>query len=431
MKYEAPYGVSDPNASYINGNPSTGTMGSIPPAASIENPQREVVNFIGASGLTPTDADLNQLAKAVQNGQVTTAIDGGTPNFIAITPTPAIAGLMLGMRIAIKVAHQNTGPVQINTSGLGWVPLVHADQSPLGAWEINPNQLIIAGFDGAKWQLLTGGNGGGLIVMTAPRTVYIDPNIGSDSAYDGTSATVSGTSGPFLTLQHAFNVMATFNQLGYLFTIKCADGNYNTTQMVAAPSPNGTGGVLLKGNSANPYNVKMVNVTAGSTLQLAAGFWTIDGIYFQSTAPSGPDVGVALWAGTGCTVWLDAIAFGAAPAYQCLMQGNGAIIFVGPVHLYGSAQYCLAAFSGGSVGNYPSPLPNLYIHNNLNYSGAFAMTQNNASMNIPYNYIDYTGGTVTGVRYNASGNGVISTGRGASFLPGSLPGVTASGGQYT
>ena len=61
MKYKQPYGVSDPNAAYINGNPSTGTMGSIPPAASIENPQREIVNFINDSGLTPTDADLHQL----------------------------------------------------------------------------------------------------------------------------------------------------------------------------------------------------------------------------------------------------------------------------------------------------------------------------------------------------------------------------------
>ena len=68
MKYEAPYGVSDPNSSYINGNPATGTMGSIPPAASIENPQREIVNLITDAGGTPTDADLHQLARGVQSG---------------------------------------------------------------------------------------------------------------------------------------------------------------------------------------------------------------------------------------------------------------------------------------------------------------------------------------------------------------------------
>ena len=433
MKYNQPYGITDPAAPYINGNPSTGTMGSIPPAASIEYPQREIVNLINDSTLTPDNADLRQLSKAVQNGQVTTAVDGGTSNFIAITPTPPIAALMLGMRIAIKVAHQNTGPVQINTSNLGWVPLVHGDQSPLGAWEINPNQMIIVGFDGAKWQLLTGGNGGGLIVMTAPRTIYIDANIGSDSAYDGTQPTINGTNGPFLTLQHAFNVMATFNQLGYTFQIKAADGSYNTTAPIHAPTPNGSGGVMITGNHANPFAVKMVNVVAGSTLILPAGLWTLDGIYLQSTAPLDADVGTSLWSGTGATIWLEAIAFGNAPVYQCLMQGSGSIAIVGPVHLYGTgAAFFMAAFGGGSIGHYPSPLPDLYIHNSLNYTGAFAMVQNNASMVIPYNSINYIGGAVvTGQKYSASGNGVISTGRGVSYLPGSIAGATASGGQYT
>jgi hypothetical protein len=46
VKYNQPYGITDPDAPYINGNPSTGTMGSIPPAPSIEHPQREIVNVI-------------------------------------------------------------------------------------------------------------------------------------------------------------------------------------------------------------------------------------------------------------------------------------------------------------------------------------------------------------------------------------------------
>ena len=62
MQYNQPYGVSDPNAPYINGNPSTGTMGSIPPAASIEYPQREIVNLITDAEMTPTNSDLHQLA---------------------------------------------------------------------------------------------------------------------------------------------------------------------------------------------------------------------------------------------------------------------------------------------------------------------------------------------------------------------------------
>jgi hypothetical protein len=78
MQYNQPYGVSDPNASYVNGNPSTGTMGSIPPAASIEHDQREVVEVINTANTrgykdfsntacaAPTTADLTQLRKAIE-----------------------------------------------------------------------------------------------------------------------------------------------------------------------------------------------------------------------------------------------------------------------------------------------------------------------------------------------------------------------------
>jgi hypothetical protein len=77
MKYNAPYGVSDPNAPYQNGNPSTGTMGSIPPAWSIEHDQREIVNVIqyaadhglidfnNAICQNPSELDLQQLLKAI------------------------------------------------------------------------------------------------------------------------------------------------------------------------------------------------------------------------------------------------------------------------------------------------------------------------------------------------------------------------------
>ena len=81
MKYNQPYGLSDEttlySVPYINGNPSTGTMGSIPPAASIEHDQREIVaviqwaydhgylDYAGQLCQAPTGADLTQLLKAI------------------------------------------------------------------------------------------------------------------------------------------------------------------------------------------------------------------------------------------------------------------------------------------------------------------------------------------------------------------------------
>ena len=65
MQYTQPFGVTDPNASYVNGNPATGTQGSIPPAAAIEATQREIVNAITQAGLTPDPNNLTQLFQAI------------------------------------------------------------------------------------------------------------------------------------------------------------------------------------------------------------------------------------------------------------------------------------------------------------------------------------------------------------------------------
>ena len=61
MKYVPPLGATDPNASYQDGNPEAGILGSIVPAAAIERPQREILNVLTAAGLTPSDTDLTQL----------------------------------------------------------------------------------------------------------------------------------------------------------------------------------------------------------------------------------------------------------------------------------------------------------------------------------------------------------------------------------
>ena len=77
MKYNQPFGISDPEAAYINGNPATGTMGSIPPASSVEYDQREIVavikyafdkgliDFNNVACASPSNSDLQQLLKAI------------------------------------------------------------------------------------------------------------------------------------------------------------------------------------------------------------------------------------------------------------------------------------------------------------------------------------------------------------------------------
>lgn len=65
MKYNPPVGgaADDP---YVNGVPGV-SQGSIPPAAAIEDVQREIVNVITGAGLTPDENVLTQLLSAIKS----------------------------------------------------------------------------------------------------------------------------------------------------------------------------------------------------------------------------------------------------------------------------------------------------------------------------------------------------------------------------
>lgn len=130
MKYQKPYDQTDPNASYVNGNPSSGIQGSIPPAEAIEQPQREITNAIIAAGLTPSNVDMTQLAQAIGKGSVYFASDTTNTNTYAATVSPAITALSDGMLFEWTITDANTSQtVTVNASGLGAKALVHTDGS--------------------------------------------------------------------------------------------------------------------------------------------------------------------------------------------------------------------------------------------------------------------------------------------------------------
>ena len=113
MDYNQPYGkppeVTWGDTPYINGNPSTGTPGSIPPASSIEYPQRELVNFFKDNNLTPSNSDLHQLSKGVQSGFMHYGVDAGTKNNLQVMMQPAPDAYYDGMFVFVVVAVTNDG----------------------------------------------------------------------------------------------------------------------------------------------------------------------------------------------------------------------------------------------------------------------------------------------------------------------------------
>jgi hypothetical protein len=69
LRYSQPFGTPAPPLGtyprYVNGNPVTGTEGSIPPATAFDEAQVEIVTVISNAGLVPDHADLTQLWQAL------------------------------------------------------------------------------------------------------------------------------------------------------------------------------------------------------------------------------------------------------------------------------------------------------------------------------------------------------------------------------
>ena len=432
MKYNAPYGNSNNDAPYVNGNPSTGTMGSIPPAESIEHPQREIVNFITDSAVTPSGTDLRQMSKAIQSGKVNYCVDAGSPNFLAITPVPALTAYTAGQQFRISVAHGNTGPMQLNVSGLGWKTVIHGDQTAMVGGEVYTGQIIEVSYNGTNWQMTTGGVSGSLVMMTTPRDFYCNSITGDDSLYDGTQATVDAPNahGPFKTLRRALTQMSKFNLSGFPFTIHLADGTYSETTVINAPVPNGSGDVIITGNTATPNLVKLFNSGNGSCITIKSGSYIFDGVCFQATQSTPSDVGVGLNVVGAGLAWLKAVGFYACPNFHMVAASGGSISVFGPIGIYGGAAVAHVAASGnGSIAFWNAPLPTLTIYNPVTFS-AFANAANGGQMAQVYAGI-VNPANVTGNKYLVVANGVIDThGAGVNYLPGTVAGFASTGGQY-
>ena len=430
MKYEAPYGVADPNASYINGNPSTGTMGSIPPAASIENPQREIVNYITACALTPTDADLSQLAKSVQGGRVMFGIDSGAANILSISLVPVPDILTDGMLIRVRVANTNTGPSVLQVNAFGGKGIVHPDQSPMQPGELQVGMYgeFIYDMPHDTFQLIGARSAGGSILL-APRDYYVDGNTGSDSNNGLTPTTA------FLTIQHAFDQLQMINTNGWNITVHIADyQNYaNATCRVIT----GSGIVIVVGNDANPENV-LITSTLASTPALyvtaSAGTYIFHGLKVAATQ----DCGIRVFPNS--TLYMYNMEFGACAQAHYTSFG-------GSIGVWGLAEF-------QAPGSGLTAVPKIYIsgnspvHSDATTGAFFDMhapdlvfrapytigtwaVADSAAVNICY-YNSQTGAPGAGCKkYAATLNGVVNTqGRGASVIPGDTAGTLATGGQF-
>jgi hypothetical protein len=421
MKYNQPYGVSDPNAPYINGNPSTGTMGSIPPAASIEFPQREIVNLITDVSIVPDNADLHQLAKGIQGGKLSFGPEIGSLADFHLTFTPTLLAYVDGMMVRFRALRDAPGPCALRIDALPQKALVKRGGSPIQPYDFGNGDMLECVYDALNNRFMVLGLQP-VSSLHAALDYYINFATGNDITNDGLTAI-----SPFKTINRAINGALSFNQNGYAVNIHCADGA--SFDQVNCPAINGTGRINIYGNVSNPAACTITRnggAASGSCFVVVGPQYYISGFKLSSLVATPDDPGFGIWsAGDGAT-GSGALHFGPCLG-GCMVVSGGHIDADGPFNVSG-ASGCFTNSDGGFLILNNLHPPTIALAAGASFTSAFAIAGRGGVNSTRFSGIT---GTATGKKYLATGNGVVdSGGQSVSFYPGDVAGTFATGGQY-
>lgn len=445
MKYNQPFDQpAAPNAPYINGNPATGLQGSIPPAAAIEYPQRELVALIAAAGgvaiaggataLTPDNADLAQVKKTIQmidvfNTQKISLNHGNASQWSATIPTLPQMPPPLGTAIWFAPQFDSVpGGTVFSVNGSSFAPVTFMDFSPVAVGDIQSTAWLLLFFDSVRWLITAGSTrrSGSIPILTKNVDWYVNGGTGDDT-WDGTQAS-HGTAlvGPFKTIQRALTEVAKYNMNGYNQYIHIADGAY--TGPCILDIPNGQGRIYLIGNGANPNACQVSTSGANQCVMLQrGGQYDVEGFRYTATGSGASDG----FANNGGQTNIRNCRFGPCTRAHMSSAWNGALNLDGgtfTIEAGGNTQAHFLPTNVSSISRNPFAFPSLNILGAMTVT-AFCSASNAGLLQIEYTSI--TGaGNVTGSRYSAVGNSIIDhAGHGTSYLPGTSPGTVATGGQ--
>lgn len=431
MQYNQPYGVTDTNAPYINGNPAAGIRGSIPPAASIEYPQRELVNFITDAGIVPDNGDLHQTAKSVQSGWVIRGIDQGAVNVLSIALTPPLTGYIDGMHVWVRVAHNNTGPAVLSINGLVGCNIVRR-----GGGILQPGDLLADFYSllvyngphnnfelyGASYAPATG-----VPVLGANSNLYVNAATGSDTLYDGTTPGIAAPHGPFKTINRAMQETFKYGPSVYTMTINVAAGTYpEAVQVPLVLGPT----VIIQGAGITQTFVTGAN-NAHTFSVINQNRMVIHDLCVSTGTGTGPPC--AFSAGGGGKIITSNTASRGFIWY--IFEAYGGYLTAG-THTFnaGSSAYTIwSTFFGGFFSMAQNAVFTFAGAFTITNSGASVIASANGTLEVPVpGAPTFPGaGFVAGMKYNISLNGcVVTQGSGVSYFPGTIAGIVGSGGVY-
>jgi hypothetical protein len=432
MEYNAPYGEADPNAPYVNGNPTTGTRGSIPPAASIEYPQRELVNFITDAGLVPDNGDLHQLGRSVQTGHVIYGVDSGAANILSIALTPPLVAYIDGMHVLVRVAASNTGPAVLSINGLAGKNIIRRGGAALQPGDLPGTYMALLVYNGPHGNFeLYGASfapASFVPILSANSNLYVNAATGDDALYDGTTATISGPHGPFKTIMRAVNETFKYGPSVYTMTINVSAGTYPE----AVQTPNVIGPTtIIKGAGISATFVTGANNAMTFSATNANQFIVQD---LQASTGTGLGPPCCFSAASGGKIYTNNTASGFCYGY--VWNAYSGYVTIGN-HTFmagGSCMLAVGATFGGNAAFAANALLTFTGSFSISFTFAWAASNGSIQVGMPgYQAVFANPGFVAGAgtKFTAHYNGVINTqGQSISYFPGVNAGTTDHGGWY-
>ena len=258
--------------------------------------------------------------------------------------------------------------------------------------------------------------------LAGNRTYYVRTD-GSDSN-NGLANTAGGA---FVTIQHAYDVACqTLDFRGNSVTIQIADGTY-TGGIVSSFAWGVAGNLIIQGNTATPANV-VINTTDYSFY--FGGYGGPGRLYLKgfkmTTSVSGCPISIQTTTGL---YDISAVSFGgtAGSNLGCINVGGPfcRVEVSGAIAISGTTPAMLNAYNGAQIECFN---PTFTITGTPAWSWNGVRAASCARVSI--GSITFSG-AATGTRYDVSQNAIVDTfGGGATFIPGSVAGVTSSQGQY-
>ena len=236
---------------------------------------------------------------------------------------------------------------------------------------------------------------------------------------------------PCLTPQYAVNqALEYYDAMTHNIVVNMADGTYTLSGpiIINGGLTGGTGGsgsqpsLFIIGDQTTPSNV-VFNSPSGGVQAMGAGNTTIEGIDFASSGAGDSIQGLR-----GAVIAVTNDVFGTTSAAHMHADSFSQVIVTGGYTVNGSAGNHFRATNQGQVLCTIAP-KTITLSGTLTFSD-FVIAGDLGLINC--NNADNTfsvGGSVTGTRFQSSGNSVIDTSGSPNFWPGSINGATATGGQ--